>query len=87
MDAGVDAFAGVSFLAGTTSVNAVDKEGWVVSITPSGGWVPAFIAGKSGIGLSQRMQSYVLDAAENPFKHGTFWGAAGNHGEDYGIGW
>lgn len=20
-------------------------------------------------------------------KHGTCWGAAGNHGEDYGIGW
>ena len=20
-------------------------------------------------------------------KHGTFWGAAGNHGEDHGIGW
>jgi len=20
-------------------------------------------------------------------KHGTFWGAAGNHGEDCGIGW
>jgi gamma-glutamyltranspeptidase/glutathione hydrolase len=67
MDAGVDAFAGVSFFAGTTSVNAVDKEGWVVSITPSGGWVPAFIAGASGIGLSQRMQSFVLDSAENPF--------------------
>jgi gamma-glutamyltranspeptidase / glutathione hydrolase len=67
MDAGADAFAGLSFFAGTTSVNAVDKEGWVVSITPSGGWVPAFIAGKSGIGLSQRMQSFVLDPAENPF--------------------
>jgi len=67
MGPGADAFAGLSFFAGTTSVNAVDKEGWVVSITPSGGWVPAFIAGKSGIGLSQRMQSFVLDPAENPF--------------------
>jgi gamma-glutamyltranspeptidase / glutathione hydrolase len=62
-----DAFAGVTFFAGTTSVNAADKDGWVVSITPSGGWVPGFIAGKSGIGLSQRMQSFVLDEAENPF--------------------
>ena len=62
-----DAFAGVSFFAGTTSVNAVDKNGWMVSITPSGGWVPGFIAGKSGIGLSQRMQSFVLDASENPY--------------------
>jgi gamma-glutamyltranspeptidase / glutathione hydrolase len=64
---GTDEFAGLSFFAGTTSVQAVDREGWVVSITPSGGWVPAFIAGKSGIGLSQRMQSFVLDEAENPF--------------------
>ncbi len=67
MGEGADAYAGLTFFAGTTSVNAVDKEGWVVSITPSGGWVPAFIAGKSGIGLSQRMQSFVLDPVENPF--------------------
>ena len=63
----VDPYAGSSFYAGTTSVVAADKQGWVVSITPSGGWIPAFIAGKTGIGLSQRMQSFVLDAAENPF--------------------
>jgi gamma-glutamyltranspeptidase/glutathione hydrolase len=56
-----------AFFAGTTSVIAADREGWVVSITPSGGWIPAVIAGKTGIGLSQRMQSFVLDAAENPF--------------------
>lgn len=55
------------FQAGTTSVLAADKEGWVVSITPSGGWVPACIAGNTGIGLSQRMQSFVLDPKENPF--------------------
>jgi gamma-glutamyltranspeptidase/glutathione hydrolase len=55
------------FFAGTTSVIAADKEGWVVSITPSGGWIPAVIAGKTGIGLSQRMQSFVLDEVENPF--------------------
>ena len=29
--------------------------------------MPAVIAGKTGIGMSQRMQSFVLDAAENPF--------------------
>ena len=52
---------------GTTSVEAADKEGWVVSITPSGGWLPACIAGKTGIGMSQRMQSFVLDSALNPF--------------------
>jgi gamma-glutamyltranspeptidase/glutathione hydrolase len=55
------------FFAGTTSVNTADKEGWVVSVTPSGGWVPAVIAGNTGIGLSQRMQSFVLEASENPF--------------------
>jgi gamma-glutamyltranspeptidase/glutathione hydrolase len=56
-----------AFRAGTTSVVAADAEGWVVSMTPSGGWVPAVIAGRTGIGLSQRMQSFVLDPAENPF--------------------
>lgn len=55
------------FLAGTTSIQAADQSGWVVSITPSGGWLPACIAGKTGIGMSQRMQSFVLDARENPF--------------------
>lgn len=53
--------------AGTTSVVAADKEGWVVSMTPSGGWIPACIAGSTGIGLSQRMQAFVLDEAQNPF--------------------
>lgn len=52
---------------GTTSVEAADKEGWVVSIVPSGGWIPACIAGRTGIGMSQRMQSFVLDPALNPY--------------------
>ena len=56
-----------AFLAGTTSIQAADAEGWVVSITPSGGWIPAFVAGKTGIGLSQRMQSFVLDERLNPY--------------------
>ena len=55
------------FYAGTTSIQAADAEGWVVSITPSGGWVPAVIAGRTGVGLSQRMQSFVLTAEENPY--------------------
>ena len=55
------------FYAGTTSIQAADADGWVVSITPSGGWIPATIAGRTGIGLSQRMQSFVLDPAENPY--------------------
>ncbi len=56
-----------AFLAGTTSIQAADENGWVVSITPSGGWVPAFIAGNTGVGLSQRMQSFVLDPKQNPY--------------------
>jgi gamma-glutamyltranspeptidase/glutathione hydrolase len=52
---------------GTTSVEAADKEGWVVSITPSGGWIPSCIAGHTGVGMSQRMQSFVLDSTLNPF--------------------
>ncbi|MBU6306970.1 MAG: gamma-glutamyltransferase [Bacteroidetes bacterium] len=52
---------------GTTSVEAADKEGWVVSITPSGGWIPAVIAGHTGVGMSQRLQSFVLDSVLNPF--------------------
>jgi gamma-glutamyltranspeptidase/glutathione hydrolase len=55
------------FTAGTTSVQAADREGWVVSITPSGGWIPAAIAGRTGIGMSQRMQSFVLDRTQGPF--------------------
>ncbi|MFU8877442.1 MAG: gamma-glutamyltransferase family protein, partial [Wenzhouxiangellaceae bacterium] len=55
------------FLAGTTSIQAADADGWVVSVTPSGGWIPAFIAGSTGVGLSQRMQSFVLDEALNPY--------------------
>jgi gamma-glutamyltranspeptidase / glutathione hydrolase len=56
-----------AFLAGTTSIQSADAEGWVVSITPSGGWVPAYLAGNTGIGLSQRMQSFVLDERLNPY--------------------
>jgi gamma-glutamyltranspeptidase/glutathione hydrolase len=55
------------FLSGTTSIQAADAEGWVVSVTPSGGWIPAVIAGRTGIGLSQRAQSFVTDPAENPY--------------------
>ncbi|MBK5259355.1 MAG: gamma-glutamyltransferase [Thermoanaerobaculia bacterium] len=52
---------------GTTSIEAADAEGWVVSVTPSGGWIPAVIAGNTGIGLSQRAQSFTVDRAENPY--------------------
>lgn len=56
-----------AFIAGTTSIQAADAKGWVVSVTPSGAWIPAFIAGDTGVGLSQRMQSFVLDPGMNPY--------------------
>ncbi len=56
-----------AFRMGTTSIQAADAAGWVVSVTPSGGWIPAVIAGSTGIGLSQRAQSFVTDPAENPY--------------------
>ena len=56
-----------SFYLGTTSMQAADEEGWVVSVTPSGAWVPAVIAGRTGVGISQRAQSFVLDPSENPY--------------------
>jgi gamma-glutamyltranspeptidase / glutathione hydrolase len=55
------------FYAGTTSIESADAEGWIVSVTPSGGWVPAVIAGNTGIGLSQRAQSFVTYARDGPF--------------------
>jgi gamma-glutamyltranspeptidase/glutathione hydrolase len=58
---------GTTIYSGTTSIQAADAEGWVVSVTPSGGWIPAVIAGNTGIGMSQRAQSFVLDEKENPF--------------------
>jgi gamma-glutamyltranspeptidase/glutathione hydrolase len=56
-----------AFYRGTTSIQAADSAGWVVSITPSGGWNPAVIAGRTGIGLSQRAQSFVTDPRDGPF--------------------
>ena len=56
-----------AFYSGTTTIQTADKEGWIVSVTPSGGWIPAVIAGNTGIGLSQRMQSFVLKAEDGPY--------------------
>jgi gamma-glutamyltranspeptidase/glutathione hydrolase len=44
----------------TTCVNVADKAGNLFSATPSGGWVPAVIAGDTGIPLTERAQSFVL---------------------------
>jgi gamma-glutamyltranspeptidase/glutathione hydrolase len=67
LDAAQSAEVEAAFRAGTTSIQAADKEGWVVSVTPSGGWVPCVIAGRTGFGLSQRAQSFVLEESQNPF--------------------
>jgi gamma-glutamyltranspeptidase/glutathione hydrolase len=44
----------------TTCVDAIDQDGVAISITPSGGWMPAYIAGDTGIPLTQRAQSFLL---------------------------
>ena len=44
----------------TTCVNVIDKNGNMMSATPSGAWIPAVIAGDTGIPLTQRAQAFVL---------------------------
>jgi gamma-glutamyltranspeptidase/glutathione hydrolase len=44
----------------TTCVDAIDQDGVAISITPSGAWMPAYIAGDTGIPLTQRAQSFLL---------------------------
>jgi gamma-glutamyltranspeptidase/glutathione hydrolase len=44
----------------TTCVDAIDKDGVVFSATPSGAWMPTFIAGDTGIALTQRAESFLL---------------------------
>jgi gamma-glutamyltranspeptidase/glutathione hydrolase len=44
----------------TTCVNVIDAQGNVFSATPSGAWLPSFIAGDTGIPISSRMQSFLL---------------------------
>jgi gamma-glutamyltranspeptidase/glutathione hydrolase len=46
----------------TTCVDAIDKDGVAISITPSGAWMPSLIAGNTGIALTQRAQSFLLVA-------------------------
>ncbi len=55
------------FGRGTTSIEAADEAGWVVSVTPSGGWIPAVVAGRTGVGLSQRMQSFATRPEDGPY--------------------
>jgi gamma-glutamyltranspeptidase/glutathione hydrolase len=44
----------------TTCVNVIDQDGNLFSATPSGAWIPAVIAGDTGIPLTQRAQAFVL---------------------------
>jgi gamma-glutamyltranspeptidase/glutathione hydrolase len=44
----------------TTCVDAVDKDGVMFSATPSGAWLPAVVAGDTGIALSERAQQFIL---------------------------
>jgi gamma-glutamyltranspeptidase/glutathione hydrolase len=62
-----DSAFSAQFHAGTTSIEAADEAGWVVSVTPSGGWIPAVIAGHTGVGLSQRAQSFVTRPEDGPY--------------------
>ena len=45
----------------TTCVNVVDRDGNLFSATPSGAWLPAVVAGDTGVLLGQRMQSFLLE--------------------------
>lgn len=54
--------AAPEFVQDTTCVNVVDRWGNVFSATPSGAWLPSVIAGDTGIPLSSRAQSFVMDA-------------------------
>jgi gamma-glutamyltranspeptidase/glutathione hydrolase len=44
----------------TTCIDAMDKNGVVFSVTPSGSWLPSVIAGDTGIPLTERAQSFLL---------------------------
>ena len=44
----------------TTCVNVIDAAGNVFSATPSGAWLPSFVAGDTGIPISSRLQSALL---------------------------
>ncbi|MFN7944789.1 MAG: gamma-glutamyltransferase family protein [Blastocatellia bacterium] len=44
----------------TTCVNVIDAQGNVFSATPSGAWLPAVVAGDTGILMSSRLQSFLL---------------------------
>jgi len=60
-------FVASDWIGNTTSVNTLDITGWMVAITPSGGWAPSYIAGRTGVGMGTRLQQFVLDPKLNPY--------------------
>jgi gamma-glutamyltranspeptidase/glutathione hydrolase len=44
----------------TTCITAMDKNGIMFAVTPSGAWLPSVMAGDTGIPLTQRAQSFLL---------------------------
>lgn len=45
----------------TTCVNVIDKDGNMFTATPSGAWLPAVVAGDTGVLMGQRLQSALTD--------------------------
>ncbi|HEU4402216.1 MAG TPA: gamma-glutamyltransferase, partial [Candidatus Polarisedimenticolia bacterium] len=45
----------------TTSMEAVDAQGNLFSATASGAWLPSVIAGTTGIPMSERLESFLLE--------------------------
>lgn len=45
----------------TTCVNVIDRDGNLFSATPSGAWLPAVVAGDTGVLMGQRLQSALTD--------------------------
>jgi gamma-glutamyltranspeptidase/glutathione hydrolase len=52
----------VSIARDTTSMEAADASGLLFSATASGAWLPSVIAGRTGIPMSMRLESFVLEA-------------------------
>jgi gamma-glutamyltranspeptidase/glutathione hydrolase len=45
----------------TTCVNVIDRDGNMFSATPSGAWLPAVVAGDTGVLMGQRLQAALTD--------------------------
>jgi gamma-glutamyltranspeptidase/glutathione hydrolase len=63
--ASIDPIASYKEPGDTTAIQAVDAEGNLFSATPSSGWLlgGAFVAGRTGVPMSNRMQAFNLNPA------------------------